>query len=106
MGRESEQLEAKVKELEDKIVELEKKFKTLLSAHSILIEQYALVEDRLYKLSKTLELSSTPLVSPLHILELQDKGTRQQSKSRLDQLIDKVVDSIFEDYKQQFRGEQ
>ncbi len=100
----TENLEQRIQELEQKINELEKQFKTLLSAHSILIEQYALVEDHLHKLSKTLELSSTPLVSPLHIIELQDKGTRQQSKSRLDQLIDKAVDSIFKDYKEQFEG--
>ncbi len=102
----TEELEHKIRELEDKIREFERQLKMLMSAHSVLIEQYALVEEQLNKLSRTLELnnSNTSPVSPLLLTELQERNS-EKSKSRLEQLIDQAVDSIFEDYKQQFRGE-
>ncbi len=76
----------------------------LKSAYTILIEQYALVEESMHKLSKSMELSSTPL-SPLQIAELQSKDSSKRSRSKLDDLIDKAINGIFSDYKSQFGGE-
>ncbi len=104
MVTESIELEAKVKELEDKVTELEKTVKMLMSAHSILIEQYALVEDHLHKLSRTIELNSVSLVSPLHIIELQNRESKGYTKrSKIEDLVQRAVNGIFSDYRDQFR---
>jgi len=105
MESESLELEHKVRELEQQIAELQKQYNILKSGYSILIESYARIEEHLSKLSRSLELSVTPLISPLHLIELQNRK-ESKPKSHLEELIDKTVDSIFEDYKQQFRGEQ
>ncbi len=100
-----EELELQIRDLEQQIIELQRQYNILKSAYSILLEEYAKVEDVVSRLSRSLELSMTPLVSPLHIIELQSRGSTKDSRSKLDDLISKVVDNIFKDYKEQFRGE-
>ena len=99
----SSELENRIGKLEEKIIALEKQCQMLMSAYTILIEEYSKVENNLSRLSKNLELSVTPMVSPLHLIELQDKNAKQ-SRSKLDLLLEKAVNGVFKDYESQFEG--
>ncbi|MGB9683272.1 MAG: hypothetical protein ACPL1I_09895 [bacterium] len=108
MNSELEQLEQRLTNLEEKIRELEKQFKMLMSGNSILLESYGKVEQYLSKLCRSLELSTPApaLVSPLHLIELQQRSqeNRNNSKSKTDLLLEKAVSSIFSDYERQMEG--
>jgi len=92
--------------LEDKIEKLESEIQKLKTELSIAIEYYAEVREflnDLLQLAKTNEMKKQELEysKPISILESTSSIQNTKSKSRIDQLMDRCINLIFADYKQQ-----
>jgi hypothetical protein len=88
--------------LEDRITKLESEIQQLKSELSIALEYYAETREFLNLLTQLMK-SKTELSysKPTSILESTSYSTASKPKSRIDQLMDRCVNLIFEDYRQQ-----
>jgi len=90
--------------LEDKIHKLESEIQQLKSELSIALEYYAETREFLSLLTQLMKNKSELTYSkPTSILESVSTQS-SKPKSRIDQLMDKCINLIFEDYKQQGQG--
>jgi hypothetical protein len=89
--------------LEDKITKLENEIQKLKTELSIAIEFYAEVREFLSELTQ-LSKKSTELEISKPTSILSSTSNNIKPKSRIDQLMDKCINFIFEDYKQQSEG--
>jgi polyhydroxyalkanoate synthesis regulator phasin len=95
--------------LEDKIQKLESEIKELRTEISIALEFYAEVREflnDLLNLARTTEMKKQELEysRPISILESASSIQTSKPKSRIDQLMDRCINLIFQDYKQQSEG--
>jgi hypothetical protein len=86
--------------LEDKITKLENEIQKLKTELSIAIEFYAEVREFLSELTQLTKKSTELEISkPTSILSSTSNNIKP--KSRIDQMIDKCINLIFEDYRTQ-----
>jgi hypothetical protein len=91
--------------LEDKIYKLESEIQRLKTELSIALEFYAEVREFLSELMQLTKKSSELSYSkPSSILESVPHTTSYKPKSKIDEELDRVVNLIFKDYKQQTEG--
>jgi polyhydroxyalkanoate synthesis regulator phasin len=96
-------------ELESKIQKLEDEIQKLKTELSIAIEFYAetrqFLNDLLH-LAKTSEVKKQELdiFKPTSVLESVSSTQVSKPKSRIDQMMERCINLIFEDYKQQGQG--
>ena len=90
--------------LEDKISKLENEIQKLKTELSIAIEFYAETREFLSFLTQLMK-SKTELSysKPTSILESTSYTTTSKPKSKIDEELDRVVNLIFKDYKDQFK---
>jgi hypothetical protein len=94
--------------LEDKIQKLEFEIKELKTELSIALEFYAEVREflnDLLNLAKTTEVKKQELdiFKPTSVLE-SVSSTQTKPKSKIDNMLDKCINLIFQDYKRQSEG--
>jgi hypothetical protein len=89
--------------LEDKIQKLESEIERLKVELSIALEYYGEVREFLSELTQ-LSKKSTELEISKPTSILSSTSNNIKPKSRIDQLMDKCINFIFEDYKQQSEG--
>jgi DNA-binding transcriptional regulator WhiA len=91
--------------LEDRITKLESEIQQLKSELSIALEYYAETREFLNLLTQLMK-SKTELSysKPTSILESTSYTTSSKPKSKIDEELDRVVNLIFKDYKQQTEG--
>jgi len=91
--------------LENRIAKLENDIQQLRTELSIAIEYYAEVREFLSELMQLTKKSSELSYSkPSSILESVPHTTSYKPKSKIDEELDRVVNLIFKDYKQQTEG--
>jgi DNA replication initiation complex subunit (GINS family) len=96
--------------LENRIAKLENDIQQLRTELSIAIEFYAEVREflnDLLQLAKTNELKKQEFEysKPTSILELTSSIQNTKSKSRIDMMLEKCIDLVFKDYKEQCERE-
>jgi hypothetical protein len=89
--------------LENRIQKLEDEIKQLRTELSIALEFYGEVREFLSELTQ-LSKKSTELEISKPTSILSSTSNNIKPKSRIDQLMDKCINFIFEDYKQQSEG--
>jgi len=95
--------------LEDKIQKLESEIERLKVELSIALEFYGEVREflnDLLNLAKTNELKKQELEysKPISILESTSSIQNTKSKSRIDMMLEKCIDLVFKDYREQAKG--
>jgi len=89
-----------IHELQNKIVELENEIKELKIGLSIVLEYYGEVREFLSELTQLTKKSRELEISkPTTMLSTTSSNIR--SKSKIDQMMEKCIDLIFQDYKSQ-----
>jgi hypothetical protein len=90
--------------LEDKISKLENEIEKLKIELSIAIEFYAETREFLSFLIQLMKTKSELSYSkPISVLESTSYTTSSKPKSKIDEELDRVVNLIFKDYKDQFK---
>jgi hypothetical protein len=91
--------------LEDRITKLESEIQQLKSELSIALEFYGEVREFLSELTQLTEKSSELSYSkPTSILESSSLSQTTKSKSKIDMMLEKCIDLVFKDYKEQSKG--
>jgi hypothetical protein len=87
--------------LEDKISKLEHEIKQLKTELSIAIEFYAEVREFLSELTQLTKKSTTELEISKPTSILSTTSNNIKPKSRIDTMLDKCINLIFQDYREQ-----
>lgn len=88
--------------MDSKLKKLESEIQQLKTELSIALEYYAEVREFLSELMQLTKKSSELSYSkPTSILESTSYSTTSKPKSRIDQMMDKCINLIFQDYQKQ-----
>jgi hypothetical protein len=91
--------------LEDKISKLENEIQRLKTELSIAIEYYAETREFLSLLTQLIKSKTEFSYSkPVSILESISTSSTSKPKSKIDAMLDKCINLIFEDYETQSKG--